>query len=315
MNTHINPQEVFLLERYISADYFGQLRDVWGQMIAQVEASLDRFMSNIPMDYRNRPLPEQPDAVWGERILPNFRDTFQYLCDGYIRLTQGDVFGLDFCHGPLNDFKGQLDFWAEWMEPAEHDKYHKLLMTAVTMATNIRATKNALWEPTDLGSDYMPEVRGPLAPPSAWPVYQINSKVVVTSGSMPLISGVYVPSVSESCAEFLSCDFGPAPEAKVLLGKTVPDDDEEEMRNIIESCPCEWFLVERIANVPTTISPSLLRLQNYRIPAGSQCPESGYYFPPARASSRRHFEQNEIMPGFDSDYGLIIWQYDVDQRA
>ena len=313
MTTHINPQEIFLLERFSSAEYFGQLRDIWGEMIAQVEASLDRFMSNLPLDYRNRPLPEQPDAVWGERVLPNFRDTFQYLCDGYIRLTQGDIFGLDFCHGPLNDFKGQHDFWAGWMDPAEQDKYHQLLMTAVEMATNIRATKDALWEPTDLGSDYMPEVRGPLVQPTQWPAYQINSKIYVASGSMPPISGVYVPSVSSSCAEFLSKDFGPAPEAKVLLGKTVPEDAEEEIRNIIETRPCDWFLIKRIAAVSTTARPSLIDSQSYRIPAGSPCPEAGYYFTPAKENSRRYFNHNEIMPAFDSEYGLIIWQFDINQ--
>lgn len=313
MITKINPQEVFLLERYISADYFGQLRNVWGEMITQVETSLDRFMSNLPLDYRNRPLPEQPDAVWGERVLPNIRDTFQYLCDGYIRLTQGDFFGLDFCHGPLNDFKGQQDFWAGWMEPAEHDKYHELLMTAVEMATNIRATKSALWEPTDLGADYMPEVRGPLNPPDAWPAYQINSRVSVPSGSTPSVSGVYVPSVSASCAEFLSMEFGPAPEAKVLLGKTIPTDDEEDIRNIIEIRSCDWFLVERIMGGAPIARPSLLDSHVSRIPAGLPCPESGYYFTPAKKDSRQRFVQHEIMPGFDSEYGLVIWQFDVDQ--
>jgi hypothetical protein len=66
-------------------------------------------------DYRSRQLPEQPDIVWGERVLPNFRDTLQGLCTGYIMVSHEDLAGLHFAHGPKNDFKGQMDFWSGWM--------------------------------------------------------------------------------------------------------------------------------------------------------------------------------------------------------
>ena len=312
MTTTINPQEIFLLERFSSTAYFGELRDTWGEMIHVVETSLNHFMKNLPLDYRNRPQPEQPDVVWGERVLPNFRDTYHNLCDGYIRLAQGDILGLDFCNGPLNDFKGQQDFWAGWMQQAEENRYHELLLAATNMAGNICATAEALWEPLELGNEYTPEVRGQLAPPATWPAYKINYKISVDSGSMPSANGIYVPTVDSSCAEFLSKEFGPAPEAKVFLGKTSPA-DEEDSQNIIESRPCEWLLVERIIVGDEISRPSLLESRGYRVVAGTPCPESGYYFTPAKEVSRRYFSQHEIMPTFDSTYGLVIWQWDTNQ--
>lgn len=110
MGTPLIPQEIFLLERYTSAEYFGKLRDTWTEMIAHLDRCLDELMLNLPLDYRNRPLPEQPDAVWGERVIPNFRDTLQSLNDGHITLLGGDLSGLEYCHGPLNDFKDRLIF-------------------------------------------------------------------------------------------------------------------------------------------------------------------------------------------------------------
>ncbi len=52
-----------------------------------------------------------------------------------------------------------------------------------------------------------------------------------------------------------------------------------------------------------------------RIEAGKPCPRSGWWMTPAKAGSRRYFEQGTIMPSFGSNYGLIIWQWDVDQST
>ena len=47
-----------------------------------------------------------------------------------------------------------------------------------------------------------------------------------------------------------------------------------------------------------------------RIDAGQPCSKTGYWFTPAKAESRRHFNQGEIMPKFtDSDWGDTIWYW------
>ncbi len=50
-----------------------------------------------------------------------------------------------------------------------------------------------------------------------------------------------------------------------------------------------------------------------RCEAGQHCPKAGYWMTPAKAGSRRHFQQGDVMPAVASDYGSTIWQWDNDQ--
>ncbi len=91
MPTPLIPQEIHLLERYSSLEYFGLMRDAWEAMVRHCEDCLQRFMRNLPADYRRRPQPLQPDVVWGELVIRNFRDTMLDLFDSYIELSHGDA--------------------------------------------------------------------------------------------------------------------------------------------------------------------------------------------------------------------------------
>jgi hypothetical protein len=313
MSTQVNPQEIFLLERYTSLDYFGELRDTWAELIKHVESCLDCFMRNLPPDYRSKPLPEQPDIVWGERILPNFRDTLQKLNNGFILLSHGEVKGLNYAHGPLNDFKGQMDFWAGWMPKADEDSYGGLLNSATTMAGNICASEGAYWQPLEL-SNYSDEL-GPLDPPVQWPNYRINRKVSVVSGGKTPQSGIYVPDVDSSCAEFLSTEYDEAPLAIVLVGidelldSTTGEKYDEEP--LFEDRTCVWYLVERSPDL--NCAHTSVTTQFHRVAAGETCPETGFYLTPARPESRRLFQKGVVMPAFDTAYGSTIWQWDSNQ--
>lgn len=201
--TIINPQEALLLERYTSVQYFERLRDIWGEMVAQVEQSLRRFMQRTPPDYRKRALPEQPDIVWGGRVLPNFRDTYQGLCDGYIQLVKGDLSGLGYAHGPMNDFKGQNDYSLTWMEQEDAEKYWALLIEATNYASNICATIEGYWKPFLLGEEYDERLRGPRVAPAIWPEYRLNPTITVVTGAQPPRAGIYLPDLNDSCLQFL----------------------------------------------------------------------------------------------------------------
>ncbi|HEY4317382.1 MAG TPA: hypothetical protein VGN04_07255 [Herbaspirillum sp.] len=317
MATDINPQEIFLLERYTSLEYFGELRDTWEEMIRHLERCLNEFMRNLPLDYRNRPLPEQPDAVWGERVLPNFRSTFQSLCDGYIRLSHGDVGGLGAASGPMNDFKGQMDFWPGWMTKEDENIYRKFLNLAVRNAGNIQHTAGAHWNAGSLTVHYHP-VRGPLNPPANWPMYRLVPSVKVATGAHTPQSGIYLPDVDNSCAEFLSANYDKAPKASVLIRiEDIIDpatNEKYDERPVHEKRPCIWTLVERISDTSSKSGmPSLLKPTAHRVPAGQPCPETGYYFTPAQQDSRRKFVQGDIMPELHALYGATIWQWDQTQ--
>jgi len=51
------------------------------------------------------------------------------------------------------------------------------------------------------------------------------------------------------------------------------------------------------------------------IPANQPCPETGWWFTPAQANSRRYFKQGEVMPSVGGDYGQTFWQWSPDQSA
>ena len=217
-------------------------------MVKHVDECLNKFVARLPADYHNRPLPEQPDIVWGDRVLPNFRNTLQSLNDGFILLSHGDFSGLNCAHGPLNDFKGQLDSWAGWMTETDEIWYSELLHKAVQMASNITATESASWSPGDLSSDYHEESRVPLVPPLNWPVYQSNAKISRASGDKVAISGIYVPDIENSCAEFLNANYRSAPLARVFLRMKELIDPSTGLKYggqpEFTKRPCKWIKVE-----------------------------------------------------------------------
>jgi hypothetical protein len=49
---------------------------------------------------------------------------------------------------------------------------------------------------------------------------------------------------------------------------------------------------------------------NLRCEANQPCPRTGFWFTPAQADSRQHFEQGQLMPSLGGDYGQTIWQWD-----
>ncbi len=245
MTAPIIPQELYILERYSSLAYYAQMRDAWEAMLKHVEGCYERFMLNLPPNYRKRPLPEQPDAVWGQLVLPNFRNTMQSVYEGYIALTHGDYSGMggtEVC----NDVRGQREFSDAWMdevEPGASDKYWKLLMQANHVASNLQITANAHWNKGALSARYNPSSRGPLNPPPAWPRYRLNPQVQVRTDDPVLQSGIYLPDIDDSNAQFLisSRHYNwprNAPEASVGY-------DPVKMQYVSEA-PTLWTLVERV---------------------------------------------------------------------
>jgi hypothetical protein len=315
MTIQLKPHEIFLLEHYVSLNYFGKVRDAWEVMVKHVDVCLASFMQNLPPTYRAQSLPEQPDIVWGGRVLPNFRNTLEALNTGFILLSHGDVKGLTYAHGPGNDFKGQMDYWAGWMTKADEDRYNELLDEAVRLAHNVVVTEGGYWKSLSL-TDYAHK-HGLPNPPALWPDYSVNSSVRVRTGEKTTQSGIYVPDVA-SCAEFLSANYAQAPAAYVKIGSNPllhPATGEKyDDEPVYEKRSCTWFLVERTAEVGLSIDQIAPEATNLgRVAAGEECPKKGFYFTPARPDSRRLFQRGEIMPNLGGGYGATIWQLDSDQ--
>ena len=310
--TTLDPREIYLLELFVSPAYLANLRDTWGEMIGHVERCLDEYMQNLPSNSRTLSLPEQPDSVWGERVLHNFRSTYQNLCSGVIALTHGDLQGLDSANGPLNDHKGQREFSSEWMRPEDRERYFELLNRSSTIASNICATEDPYWAPGDLLN---PAARGEISLPTDLPAYQLNKTVNVATAETVNRAGVYIPNFAASCPQFLS-PFKNAPTATVRVGVEPlfhPSTGEKYAEEpIYESRDCIWTLIER--GPSTEVKPQPWRYEaSFRITGGEVCPESGYYFAPARADSKRFFARGTVMPTFAFEYGATIWQWDSQQ--
>jgi hypothetical protein len=308
MATPLIPQEIYLLERFCSLERYGDMRDAWQAMLNYVEDLLDRFVHNLPPDYRNRPLPEQPDIVWGEGVLPNFRDTMRILNDGYIKLSHGVYESLGRACGITGDVRGQTaDYSSTWMdevEPGAESKYYELLYKASGLAWPIDRTSSRTWSPGALTTRYAKVIKEPLNAPPTWPTYRLNRQITVRSGEQVPQTGIYLPDVDHGFPTLLikSDDpwVGEAIEALVVH----PDGHSEYV-------PATWTLVERIADesdMPT--APSLVAPIRLRVEGGQPCPQTGYWFTPAQLNSRRPFKEGEVMPIVGSTYGSTIWQWD-----
>lgn len=87
--------------------------------------------------------------------------------------------------------------------------------------------------------------------------------------------------------------------------------------NAFMSRPCRWIYVEQIHGELEDWSEDSADVDSgnaVRIEGGAVCPQSGYYFTPAKSDSRRHFTKGDVMPRIGSDYGATIWQWDNNQR-
>lgn len=316
MSAPLIPQEIYLLNLYSSEQYMSDLRNTWKLMIHVVENALARYMNGLALDYRSKPLPEQPDVVWGERVLPNFRATLQSLENAIIRLNSGNSAGLGAANAVLSDLKGVSDSWDGWMAKDELNEYAQYLNRASDMASNIAFTEDGAWPPLSLSTNYDTASRGPLALPNVLPHYAIDSSYTIRSGENVKQAGIYIPDEISSCAQFLSEQYH-APQAIIFLRMDTtfdPDTGEKFWEQpIYEKRACIWT---RVINGPhkenTAITQNASELRSTR--AGGACIETGFYFTPAKRFSRRLFSKGEIMPDCDSDYGETIWQWDKNQE-
>lgn len=145
----IRPQEIYLLERYSSAEYFKELIDAFKNMLDVAENALELFMRDLPYDYRNLHISQQPDVVWGEHVLPNFRSTLESLNYGYKRLLEGDLSALQYAGNAVTDFRNQrVDYFSDWMDEDNLALFDQWQSKASNFSSNIKATVFGNWPMT-----------------------------------------------------------------------------------------------------------------------------------------------------------------------
>ncbi|WP_075168351.1 hypothetical protein, partial [Acinetobacter indicus] len=236
----IHPQEIYLLERYSSTEYFKELVEAFKNMLDAAENALELFMQDLPYDYRNRHISQQPDVVWGEHVLPNFRSTFESLNYGYKRLLDGDLSALQYAGNVVTDFRGQTaDYPADWMDEENYRKFNDWQNEASTLSSNIKATVFGNWVIGNLSGRYNVQARGNLDLPKSLPVYRLSPYIYINTGETVSQDGIYVPLIEDASAQLMLKGHD-AQDALVGLSKSGLQYAREE--------PTEWILVERIAD-------------------------------------------------------------------
>jgi hypothetical protein len=308
MATPLIPQEIYLLERFCSLEYYAEMLNAWTKMVEAAEKALQQFTLNLPPDLRSRPLYEQYDITWGDTVLPNFRSTLASLEAGYIMLKSGDLSALGFGGNVGVAVIGQhRDFWPDWMPEEVRKDFNHWQNEADTRAFNLSRTERAGWTMNSLRGGYSEDSRGPFNPPSSWPQYRLNPKVTVKTGDTVTQSGIYLPACDDSCAAVQIKGYE-CYEAEVGYNP--------QTTHAISRAATTWTLVERIADsgggIPGAEGDAAgIRI---RVEAGKHCPQAGFYFTPAKTNSRQSFKLGDIMPSVGGDYGSTIWQMDTNQE-
>ena len=301
----IRPQEIYLLERYSSADYFKNLMNAFKNMLDVAERALEYFMQDLPYNYRDQHISQQPDVVWGEHVLPNFRSTLESLYYGYERLLEGDLSDLQYAGNVVTDFRGQTaDYLADWMDKENYRQFNDWQNEASKVASNIKATVFGNWPITFLTENYDANYFGELNLPLSLPRYQFNSHIIVKTRDTVQQDGIYIPAVQDASAQLL-LKGRDAIEALVGLSKSGLQYNRKESTT--------WVLVKRIAE--TGGSAENIQVENLKGYAGEMCQRSGDWYSPANQSQSRYFEQGEIFPEIANNaWGETIWYLEVTNK-
>ncbi len=316
--TPLIAHDIYVMEQFLKPERIKMIRDIWKEMLDYLESLLDRFMNDLPPDYRNRSLPEQPDIVWGERVIPNFRSTMEWLNESYIQRLNND-FDCYIGFNLRSDINGQREFSVNWMdevEPKAAAKYQYLLFKAYGLSEAIEHTVQQ-WSPGSLthyfaqiGShDSSFEYDPVIPPPLSYPIYRLNENIKVKTDEKIPQTGFYLPDLPDSFPLFMWVSNNDVWE---LAGETrIPKNDPEypKMRKL---APCTWTLIEKVVDSGRELGEAMnpfVRPANVR--AGQPATHSGYWFTVAQENSRQYFEQGEILPEIkNQDWGEVYWQFD-----
>jgi len=326
MATPLIPQEVYLLERFSTLDYFRPIRDNYEAAVRHAEQCLEAFVNDLPPDYRSRHLSQQPDIVWGERVLPNMRETLNALIRGYIRISHGELKGLGSAGRVESDRRGIVDHDVSWMDepqvtavvPGGSHLFWELFGATLSPASMVTNTIDRYWDAGDLTDRYLEGSFGPLNPPKQWPRYRLNRTVLVATGDPIPRNGIFLPDIDQSCASLLVVGER-APKANHLIRIDTRIDENGIKRGetpISEKCPTTWTLIERVPGetVPSEEGLGPTGSTPERVPAGKPVTQSGYWFTPAKQGSRRYFKQGDVFPEIEgSPWGDTFWQWAPDQ--
>jgi hypothetical protein len=324
----LHPQEIYILEYLSSLEHFCNVRDNLKKAVHIGEQALDEFMHHIPAKLRQRHLSEQPDVVWGGLVLPNLRSSLDSVIRACVLRSHNEPEAFRYIgawgSNTGKNIKDYYNFGNGWMPKAQEDLFWDSLELAMELDGLAGATISGSWEEGDLThrldfSDKMGLIYGTgIALPAQIPAYELDHSVVIKLGEPVKETGIYLPEAENTAAQFLNIDIFDYDDPSPWVRQGLVKDSYGDWR---ESQPIKtsWTLVRRIPDqfieVPAEgFFPKQGVLSQGRAEALQPCPQTGWWWTPARAHSRQHFIQGATMPDFPySAYGATIWYRDAKQ--
>ena len=257
IQTPLIPQELWLIEEYIKPTYFKKMVDAWQRMVEIADDALEDYMAHIPSNYRRRHVSDQPDVVWGGRVLPNFRGGLVAMQNSYIQLKNGDYDMQVDGSGIFSAIRGASDYDHDWLKDQGlngrmgfdvYGEFMKQQRKADDYSTNIASTFGSGWL---LGSLTRPKLLDTgkgygIQLPTEWPTYRLNPLFQCATDEPVPKSGIYIPAAARSCANFLALIVENPNATPTRVGGRNPttgdlSDDYGQADTI-------WTLVERVSD-------------------------------------------------------------------
>lgn len=319
------PKEIYLLEQFLSYDYYYETVKLWEELIQYAEGLLDKYSAYLAPDHRAQHPSHQADYVWATIVLPNFKGVLHHLIDGLEDLQHGFLPILRRMSSINNAAIAQgRDYPYDWMEKVEKgavEKYEAKEKIVLMRATNIYIASDyytAQWDYKDLLED---EYVVGIDFPEHLPKYQFNTNIMVKTGKPIMVTGIYRSIEPYSACNFMIKeekmsakhpeDWKLAP--KVLSFETNPDlfTTPDTIENPIR-VETTWILVEKV--VEDGDSSSVFNEERISQKGGEKVTKAGYWSTPAQPDTRRYFTQGEILPTLtETDWGEVYWYWDGEE--
>lgn len=203
----LHPQECYLLEKFISPEHYAETRDAIIAYIDAHEAALARFKKEMPLNIRSRPLPQQADIVWENRVMPNLRPMKERYIQAYILRTHDDIKAFNIGHAMNYIRKGIVEFWNGWMTEEEIERISALEYIATVLDSRLSNTLRGTWNEGALTYEGNPGIYITDEVPSRIPHYELDHSVRIEPDGIPDLTGIYLPDIDFAPACFIPANY------------------------------------------------------------------------------------------------------------
>jgi len=326
----LHPQECYFLEKFISAEHYGETRDAIIAYIDAHEEALARYKREMPINTRKLPQWQQADIVWESRVMPNIRPMKERYMKAYILRTHNDIKAFDIGHAMSNISKGIVEFWNGWMTEEEILVISQLETIASKLDHRLSDSLRGAWDEGDL--TYINSMYDKSDLPKTIPRYKLDQSVRIELGDIPSQTGFYLPDIDCAPARFIAEDYGKPASARQGTRRSdwVDSETGEKEYCWLESqwAKTGWTLIRRIEGEFIDVPPEgffpkglpeelynwpekeklLRQAEPTRITAysGETSPHSGRWGTFIDGSLRyAHVRQEQVLPEYEDKEGKL----------